>query len=220
MKTKALLLAGLVTLAGVVASQAQTVYSVNAVGFVNVDVPTGFSMIANPLSNSDSKVSVLLPSVPENSQLFKFDAGLGSYVINTFRTAQFGGWQNPSMTLTPGEGAFFKNPSASPLTLTFTGEVIQSVGNNPVVVSLPAGFSIASSKVPQSGALDTVLGFPIAHNDRIFRFDNSLNSYVIYTYRNGAWVGGNVPSVQVGESFFVQKSTAVDWERTFTVASE
>ena len=59
MKTKALILAGLVSLAGVVASQAQTVYSVNAVGYVNLSLQPGFAMICNPLQGADNKVSTL-----------------------------------------------------------------------------------------------------------------------------------------------------------------
>jgi len=218
MKTKALLLAGLVSLAGIAASQAQTVYSVNAVGFVNLSVPAGFSMIANPLAGADSTVGTLLPSMPNNTKLYKFNPATGTYIINSYRTA-LGNWTDPTMTLAPGEGAFMQNVTGSPMTITFTGEVNQGAAASAnTTIALPAGFSIVSSKIPQAGQLDTVLGFPIAHNDKIYRYDNLSNSYIIYTYRNGNWLG-LTPSVAVGESFFAQKVSATSWTRSFSVTN-
>lgn len=218
MKTKALLLAGLVSLAGIAASQAQTVYSVNAVGFVNVSVPTGFSLISNPLSSADMTVSALIPSAPNNTKIFKFNPSTGSYEISTYRTS-LTAWTVPGMVLSPGEGAFIQNPTASAISLTFTGEVLQGGAGNPLVVALPAGFSIASSKVPQTGQLDTVLGFPIGNNDKIYKFSNAANNWEIYTYRNGAWLGGNAPTIGVAESFFAQKASAATWSRQFSVTN-
>jgi len=210
MKTKALLLAGLVTLAGVAASQAQTVYSVNAVGFVNVTVPTGFSLISNLLMNGGNTVSSVLGGVPNGTVIYKFNAGTGSFVANTF----FLGWSNPSMTLTPGEGIFINN-TGSPYTLTFTGEVAQGALSTP----LTAGFQIVSSQVPQAGQLDTVLGFPVANGDIVYKFNSGTQSYQAFTYFLG-W-GGGAPQIQVGESFFVNKAAggASSWSRTFSVSN-
>ena len=204
-------------LAGVAASEAQTVYSVNAVGFVNVTAPVGFSMIANPLATANATVATLLPGMPNNTKLFKFNPATGSFVINTYRTA-LSNWTDPTMTLAPGEGAFFQNVTAAPMVLTFTGEVIQgNAGDAQTTVNLPTGFAIVSSVIPQSGQLDTVLSFPVGQNDKVYRFDNASNNYVIYTYRNGAWLGGNIPSPAVGESFFSQKVSGTTWQRSFSV---
>ena len=48
MRTKTLLLTAALSAAGIATSMAQ-VYSANAVGYVNKLIPTGFSMIANPV---------------------------------------------------------------------------------------------------------------------------------------------------------------------------
>ena len=61
MRTKTLLLTAALAAAGVVSSMAQ-VYSVNSVGYVNLTLPNGFSMIANP--NPPSSLSH--PSVTYN----------------------------------------------------------------------------------------------------------------------------------------------------------
>jgi len=208
MKTKALLLAGLVTLAGVAASEAQTVYSVNAVGFVNVNVPPGFSMIANPLLGADSKIPTLFAGVPNGTSIYKFNANTGNYVINNY----FFGWGDPNMTLSPGEGAFIFNPNASAMTITFTGEVMQGALSNPI----SAGFSILSSQVPQSGQLDTALGFPVSNGDSIYKYNNATGAYEISNY----FFGWNTPPVvNVGESFFAFKSSATTWNRAFSVSA-
>lgn len=208
MKTKALLLAGLVSLAGAAATQAQTVYSVNAVGFVNVSVPPGFSMIANPLQGSDHKVSTLFAGVPNGTSIYKFDTGTGGYVVNNY----FFGWGDANMTLNPGEGAFIYNPNGSAMTITFTGEVLQ--GN--LSTSISAGFSIVSSKVPQSGQLDTALSFPVANGDSIYKYNNATGQYDISNYFFG-W--STPPVVNVGESFFVFKSAPASWDRNFSVSN-
>lgn len=208
MKTKALLLAGLFSLAGAMASEAQTVYSVNAVGYVNVTVPTGFSLISNPLLNGNNKVSTVLANVPNGTIIYKFNAGTGSYVANSF----FLTWSNPDMVLAPGEGVFIRNTGAS-YTLTFTGEVAQGA----LSTALSSGFQIVSSQVPQSGQLDTVLGFPAANGDIVYRFNSATQTYQAYSYFLG-W-GGGAPVINVGESFFVKKASATSWSRSFTVSS-
>jgi len=207
MKTKALLLAGLVTLAGVAASEAQTVYSINAVGFVNVTVPTGFSLIANPLLNGNNKISTVLAGVPNGTVVYKFNAGTASYVANSF----FITWSDPNMVVAPGEGLFIKNTGSS-YTLTFTGEVAQGTLATP----LSAGFQIVSSQVPQAGQLDTTLAFPIANGDIVYKFNSGTQSYQAFSYFLG-W-GGTAPSIAVGESFFINKTSSGSWSRSFTVS--
>ena len=206
MKTKALLLAGLVTLAGAFASQAQTVYSVNAVGFVNVSLQPGFSLISNPLQGSDNKITTLFANVATDGMvIYKFNTVAGNFVANNY----FGGWSDTAMTLSPGEGAFVFNPNGTAATITFTGEVLQGT----LSTTLGAGFSLVGSKVPQAGQLDTLMGLPIVDGDIIYRFQNG--SYIAHNYFGG-W--NTPPTVQVAEGFFVFKSASANWTRTFSVS--
>lgn len=208
MKTKALLLAGLVSLAGAFASQAQTVYSVNAVGFVNVTVPTGFSLISNPLLNGDNTVATVLSGAPNGATIYKFNVGTGSYVSST---KSFGTWNNP-LTVAPGEGFFLRNTGA-PYTLTFTGEVAQGT----LTTAISSGFQIVSSQVPVSGALVASLGFPSANGDVIYRFNSGTQSYTSHTYSFGSWSGN--PSINVAEAFFSKKNATASWSRSFSVSN-
>jgi len=203
MRTKLLLSAAVLGVAGIVAASAQ-VYSVNVVGYINVPVPSGFSMIANQLDNGDNAVATLWPTAPEGTTLYKFVNN--AYLINSY---EFGEWSIPTMTLAPGEGAFIYNPGEA-FNALFVGEVKQGELTTPV----PQGFSIVSSQVPQSGALDTELGFPVSEGDVVYRFDNASGSYSISAFEFGEWAA---PVPLVGEAFFVNKVSAVNWTRTFNV---
>ena len=210
MKTKSILAAGLVLAAAAASSFAQTVYSVNAVGFVNVNFPPGFTLASNPLDGTANTVSALFPSVPNGTSVFKFDSLTGSYTGSTFL---FGNWNNPTMPLVPGEGFFFKNPTATTITNTFVGNVKQGTLTTP----LSAGFTLVGSQVPQSGLVATDLGLPIGNAESVFKFDTTTQAYTGGSFLFGNWSGGIEPTIGVGEGFFVKKNASASWTRTFSV---
>lgn len=212
MKTKALLAAGLMMAASAVSSFGQTVYSVNAVGFVNSVFPPGFSLNSNPLDNGGTNTfAALFPAVPNGTSIFKFDPIGGSYVGGTFSRGSWGA--AASITLNPGEGFFFKNPGATPYTNTFVGNVMQGTLTTPLV----SGFTLVGSQVPQQGLVATDLGLPIANGDTIYKFDSSVNqTYTLASLVRGNWSPAE-PAIAVGEGFFVKKAIAANWTRTFSV---
>jgi hypothetical protein len=185
------------------------VYSVNAVGYINVDLCAGYSIIANQLDAGagNNTVGKLLVGVPDGTVVNKFNSATGTYGVNTF---EFGDWTNPAETLAPGEAAFIKVPTAAKV--TFVGEVPQGT----LTIPLVAGFQMVASKVPQTGALDTVLGFPVVDDDVVYQFDCPTQNYKITSYEFGAWSGA-APAPKVGEGFFVKKAAAATWTRTFSV---
>lgn len=186
------------------------VYSVNAVGYINVTAPKGFSMIANQLDAGagNNTVGKLFAGVPDGTTLYKY-TGTG-YVINGYSEV-LGDWDDPAMTLVPGEGAWINNPTQAAITITFVGEVKQGA----LVNSIPAGFAIRSSIVPQSGQLDTVLGFPAAEGDTVYFYRNGSYQISAYSDALGEWDTPPVPAV--GESFWTKVSAAKDWNRQFSV---
>jgi hypothetical protein len=200
MRTKTLLLTAALSAAGLAMTQAQSVFSVNIVGYVNVDVPAGFSMIANQLDNGNGNMlNDLIPSADIGTTIYKFDATTG-FSPSTF----ISDWQ-PNLSLAPGEGAFINVGTAT--TLTFVGEVKTGTST----VSIPSGFSIKSSVLPISEKLEDS-GFPASIGDTVYFFRNG--GYVASTF-----ISDFQPEAKpaVGESFFVNKGTAADWTRTFTV---
>jgi hypothetical protein len=116
-------------------------------------------------------------------------------------------------TLNPGEGGFIKNPGATPLTITFVGEVPQGSLTN----ALPAAFAIRSSMVPQAGAVTTVLGLPAGVNDELYKYTPGTGySSFQFDEFDTVWKPTE-PSMAVGEGFFIKAVAAGNWVRNFTV---
>lgn len=179
--------------------------SCNVVGYVDLAVPTGDSLIANPLRASDNRVVALFPSVPDGTTVYKY--GPNGWIINTFD----GEWTDPNMTVTPGEGILFRNPPRGPSVLTFVGQVVQGYGVNP----LDNGWSLRSSIIPQVGRVTTDLLFPVQlPGEKVLRMVNG--SYVEYTYGSNGWTPSE-PQVGVGEAFFSYKDLGAWWKRNFLV---
>jgi len=212
MRTKTLLLTAALAAAGIASSMAQAVYSVNAVGYVNTVLKPGFNLVSNPLTAADNKISTLFgTSLPNNSRVYKFNGT--TYDIATYSTLL--GWTGPgaALTVTPGEGVFVQNGGAADVTVTFVGEVPQGPASN---TTIPAGFSIRSSAVPQAGTA-TDLAFPAANNDRIYKWSNSPAGYTTYNFSTLLGWTPTVPSVGVGEAFFVRMGAQTAWNRNFSV---
>jgi len=210
MRTKTLLLSVALSAACIATAVAQTsVYSVNVVGYVKVDLKAGFTMIANPLNAATNTIAALLADAPDGTVVYKFNSANQQFSINA---KDFGEWALPNDTLAPGEGVFIK--VAAPVTITFVGEVMQGSLSTPI----PAGFSIKSSQVPlDQVALTGTNGqdFPAVDGDVVYRFNPDTQAYSISSYDFGEW--SIVPTPKLGESFFVKKAVAANWTRTFTV---
>ena len=212
MRTKTLLLTAALSAAGVATSMAQ-VYSVNAVGYVNTELTAGaYNLISNPLDSADDTIASLFADLPVGTQVFKYENGAYSTATKDEFTGTYLPESAASLTVEPGEGVFVRLPAGENQTVTFVGEVMQSN----LVNSIPAGLSIRSSQVPQSGTAE-VLEFPGAPGDQIFKFDPSTG-YTTYTFDEfaGGWLP-SVPTIEVGEAVFVSKIAATDWIRSFDI---
>jgi hypothetical protein len=226
MRTKALLLAA-AAVAAVASSQAQ-VYSVNAVGYVNVTIKPGFNLISNPLTAADNTINTLFKNVqggaPEGMKVFAYRNG--GFVSSQYEPLDeaFLPLQNSSLSILPGEGVFVFSPAPTDKTLTFVGEVPQGNLSNPI----PTGFSIRASQVPQAVKPDSIgLKAPVAgEGDKYFRYNTTKKGYDSYQYEplDDAWLGGNagdppgLPVLNVGEAFFYFRVAApTTWTRTFSV---
>jgi hypothetical protein len=210
MRTKTLLITAAIGAAAAMATQAQ-VYSVNAVGYINLTAKPGFNLLANQLIQTDATVTAVLAGVPGGTTVYKYDPATG-YAINTYDDL-FGEWENPAMTISPGEGFWLRNPGSSDLTITVVGEVPQ--GN--LSTDLAEGFNLVSSQVPQAGKVGTDLGMPVGDTDVVYTFDPD-SGYFISTYDElfGEWDNGE-PEVGVGDGFWVRKAAAATWTRDFSV---
>jgi hypothetical protein len=186
---------------------AQNVYSVNVVGYVNVKVPANYSMIANPLNAQTNDLQNLIPNPPNFTSFLMWD-GSGF----TSSTYSFGTW-SPNFTLAPGQGGFINPGPTDGFTNTFVGEVMQGSLSN----AIPAGYSIISSQVPESGDADTLgLTDDLNNFDAVLIWNADTQQYESYTLSFGSWAP-SVPSFEPGQSFFVNAGAATAWVRTFNV---
>jgi len=161
MRTKTLLLTAALAAAGAASSMAADVYSVNAVGYANISIPGGFSLIACPFeqTSGDYSLQTLLP--PGNANLQDASAYIFSsgHFLPPMLYDSTDGWDcfpNCAVANLPlGGGAFILSPRA--LTVTFVGQVKQSPSVGVTVDnSFSGGFQIKSSMIPQAGTANTL----------------------------------------------------------------
>jgi hypothetical protein len=227
MRTKITLLSTVIGVLSSASLMAQ-VYSLNAVGYINVTVPPGFSIIANQLNTTNNNISPLLDSQVLDGQhngltVYKYDSvnGFNDTMVVTGSGGGGANWQGnaTTSTLNPGEAAFFFSPFTTNFTLTFVGTVPTGSLTN----QLKQNFNLASSIVPQSAALDTGLGLVPTAGDTVFFYD-SVNGYnETYAY-TGSWQRSNAsfpasPTPNVGQGFFyfITGAAGKTWVNNFSV---
>lgn len=204
------------------------VYSVNAVGYVNLSFPNaGFYIISNPLNNGNNQLGTILPNPPDNTLIYKFAGGAFAEGQQFIAGA---GWFNSqgasTETLAPGEGAFIQVPAGGtfPLALTFVGDVPQGTA---LTQPLPQGLSLQASQVPISAGLSTTgnsgMNFPAVDNDLVYFFNGVTQQYAegIQFIAGAGWfgsAGASDPTPAVGQGFFLSRSgPAGSWTRSFNV---
>jgi hypothetical protein len=211
MRTQTVLIAATIGLAGALTTMAQ-VYSVNAVGYVTKQLTAGFNVLTNPLdagAGNNTVLKLLGTGLPEGTLVYTYDPVTG-YSINTW---EFTVWTDPDQTLVPGQGFFVALPAGGSASLIFVGEVAQGAASNG---SLPAGFALVGSKVPQAGKLATDLKFPAGEEDIVYKWDVATQNWVIYTFQFEVW-DPREPEMAVGEGFWSRKVAGAAWDRNFSV---
>jgi len=136
MRTKTLLLTAALTALSSAAVMAQTnVYSLNAVGYINVTVLPGFNMIACQLQTGTNTLGNLIPDSTNAAGIgyidkcvaYKFNGT--SYTIDNANSATSSfanNWTSGGvMTMNPGEAIWFKNVFSTNLTFTFVARFLK-----------------------------------------------------------------------------------------------
>jgi hypothetical protein len=225
MRTKTMFLAAAALAAGIATSVAQSnVYSLNVVGYINLDLTNGFNLVANQLDvdgtgTNNTLYTSLGTNLPNLTRVYTFDPIGATY---NFATLIAGNWSAANIAavnkgLQPGQGAFVSIPGSAsyPQTVTFVGNVMQGSLNT----AIGSYYQIVSSQVPQSGGIQTDLTYAPANLDRVYQWLGQAGQQgygLAHTYVAGTW-GNGEPQVGVGEAVFLQGHGGSAWARSFTV---
>jgi hypothetical protein len=183
-------------------------YSKEILGYINKNIPTGISVIGNPLNKGGNTVSEIFgKNLATTVTLYSY--GNGAFAINSYHS-DIQEWDNPDQVLSPGQGFIVRN-RGSGVNVTFVGEVPQGDLSN----ALPRGFSIRSSQVPQEGKLDADLGFPGTGAPVVYQFVNGFFSMNEYDTDFGEWEP--IPVIGVGEAFWVRLNDKTNWKRSVRI---
>jgi hypothetical protein len=201
---------------------AQAVYSVNIVGYVNLTLAPGFSLIANQLNATpNNQLGSVFPTAPADAQVLTFANGnYQTYITDGAVWYDYVTGDPTTATVSPGQGLFFFNPGATPVTVTTVGEVKTGVGTVPI----PPGFSLIASVVPQAVSLTPAFSFTPVPDMQVQKYTGLPPDYYSTVIWDGsAWldyVTGNpaTADLAVGQGAFVfnPEGVAHDWVRNFT----
>jgi hypothetical protein len=218
MRTKSLCLAAAVLTGGVLAASAQSnVYSLNVVGYVNRPLQGNdqYTLVANPLSAPTNTYAGVLQGLPVGWSVTKWTgSGFGTAVGRV----GFGNGWTPSSgstnSFTPGQAVFIKAAAGAPaITNTFVGEVMIGSFTN----SLPTGYSMIGNVIADAGPVNT-LGLVPPTGSQILKWkEDGIGGYEPAYGKVSFGVGWtpSVPSIAVGQGFFINASAPYNWVRTY-----
>jgi hypothetical protein len=135
-------------------------------GTETVTINPGYNQIANPLDDGagDLLNSIMLnssPALPDRCVLMEFLNG--SFAAIPWAYAVYSKSANawtPNLALVPGDGAFLLNPSASPFTLTFTGNSLPARTSYTFTPGLSWFMLGAQQDVVTTTSYDGMMGAP------------------------------------------------------------
>jgi hypothetical protein len=223
MRTKTMLLSALLGTLGSVSLMAQStnVYSLNAVGYINVTVQPGFNIVSCPLiASPDNTINTVLTNGTGQFKKWQFWAysPAGGY-HEELGTAT--GWSaGGTNTLSPGQAAWLFNPGANPSNITFVGTVPSGSLTNTLIAS---SFNLVSSILPTSGDLVTN---PLTDlhtqtkKDQVWMYTPTTKSFAeTIATPTGTWSSGDPVQSTVGTGFWYFNAAATNnsWVENFSV---
>jgi len=245
MRTKTLALSAVLGLIGSASVMAQNVYSVNAVGYVNVTFPANsYTILTDPLvASPDNTLSNVLPNLNgqyKKAKVYAFAGGnYTSIEVGESTSLAPSGWSlgGADITLNPGQAVFFYNSTASAMSATLVGQVPQTSTGvvtpnlpNGLTNTLIPGYNLVGSIVPASGDLSTGLAAltNITKKDFVYTYDPTNGGYsgkdnvtapgkgIGY---NNQWSLGDPIIDQTGFGFFYfnNQTTNETWVQSFSV---
>jgi len=216
MKTKTLVLAAAaLTACALTASAQSNVYSLNIVGYVNVEIKPGYNLVANPLDNGagNNSTNLVPANIQPGAQILTYDPVT---LYTTFTKKSTGAW-NGNAPITPGHGYFIRNTNAVvTYTNTYVGNVAGAVPGS-LTNTIAPGYNLVGSPFPIGGGITNTgsntinIGNVLPTGSQLLTYD-PVTLYTTFTKKStGAWNG--TANLNVGQGFFARNTNAtpVSW---------
>ena len=191
-------------------------YSLNIVGYVNVELKPGYNMVANPLDNGAGNISSnLVPDALVNgSQVLVYNPGSG-YATTSAKKA--GAW-SPVYTINPGTGYFVRNLGSTSVTNTYVG----SIASLNVTNSIAVGYNLKGSLLPIGGVSSNMgpnslnFGDILPNGSQVLVYNNPGGYATTSAKKAGAWTP--VYTLNVGQGFFIRNlsNAPAQWTQSVT----
>lgn len=218
---KTLLIAAAALAASAISSQAQ-VYSQNIVGYVNLPIVQGYTVLANQLDydgtgTNNNLGTVFGTNLLVNTAVYAWQPSSSGYAsatwINSKGTLKWNGNTNAvNAALNAGYGVFVYSPATNNVTLV--GTVLQQTN----LQALAMGYNFVSSIAPVAGGLTTTLGYAPQVGDRAYVWNPVTQGYGQSSYINSKgtlkW-NPSEPQIGVGAIAFIQTISAETWTNGF-----
>jgi hypothetical protein len=233
MRTKTMLLSALLGTLGSVSLMAQStnVYSLNAVGYVTVSIPPGYSILSCPLiASPDNTLNTILNASNGAFSGLKFygwNLSAASYYPSASATATKWAAGGGTNTLNPGQAAFVFNPDTTNMTATFVGTVPSGSLTNYIAAG-PNIYTLTASILPVSGVLtntgNAALGFSVqTPHDVFYTFNDTLGAASgfnpsVSVKPNGQFTSTPIVSNLASGFFYYNTAATADaWVENFSV---
>ncbi len=125
-----------------VPADGQTIFSVNALGYVDIALHPGSNFVSHPFGARDHTFAALLPQMPAGTRAALWDPALQSFGPTNYFSAN--GWSIPDMPLRQPDGALVW--MSQPGTISFSGEIFGPAA----AMSRPAGYHLLGV-IPSQG---------------------------------------------------------------------
>ncbi|MCO5045841.1 MAG: hypothetical protein M9935_11315 [Kiritimatiellae bacterium] len=219
MKSKLAVLVGALLLAGSAYAQTNQVLSVNAVGYVKVDLiaTNKIHMLRNDFVGLDSPavISNVLASLPVGTQVILWDKGAQAY-RPAFNKTVIGFGANGTNPLPRGQGFIVRTPSSATnvatIPLYILGEVPDSVTASTTTTYVVNGINLEGYPYPVSTKwTNTALSAALPVGSQVVIWNPLSQSYAAAINKTviGWGPSGNALSLNPGQGYFVRTSTNV-----------
>jgi len=217
------------------------VYSLNVVGYISRVVPASgkFALVGSQLDTGNNTYSNLFQTLPPGTKVLKWTGG--GFSTATRFAASATGWSpatNNANTFNPGEAVFIQTALTNPVPITniIAGNVpslAATGGTNPVYSVtftnswVHTGFSMLSDPEPEAsdattmGLTAAITPATVTQNpkNQLLIWNEATQGYGTFsrvTFTGSGW-SPSLPSLQVGQGFFLNTTNTGSWVHTFNV---